>query len=155
MSPRPPHEHDDELGAALSELPVPDHGPTFWADLDHRLQGETTVQKTESVNDAGPEQTEQSEPRAVSLDEQRARREARRSGRRMPRSLGAAAAAVALVVAAAGTITVLNRDDDPSREVRTAARPSGTARPAPPTPDAPAELYATYSGSDGLQGTDE
>lgn len=159
MSPRPPHEHDDELGAALSELPVPDHGPTFWADLDHRLQGETTVHQTESgelhqppVTQPGPADPT---PDAVSLDEQRARREARRSGRRLPRSLGAAAAAVALVVAAAGTITVLNRDDDPSREVRTADRPSGTARTAPTTPDAPAEFSASYAGTDGLQGTDE
>ena len=60
-SPRPgepqPEEkrRDDRLGAALSDLPVPDHGPTFWADLTDRLseptasphpiraEGETTV----------------------------------------------------------------------------------------------------------------
>ena len=47
---------DERLAAALSDLEVPDHGPTFWADLDHRLQGEPTVsQPGRSATDAGPE----------------------------------------------------------------------------------------------------
>ncbi|HVW35157.1 MAG TPA: hypothetical protein VHL53_21670, partial [Acidimicrobiia bacterium] len=79
MSPRPqpPDGDDRDLGAALSGLPVPDHGPTFWADLAGRLagdavevegpparplpvptpvRGETTVPRaTESVTAAGPD----------------------------------------------------------------------------------------------------
>ena len=154
MSSRPPDEHDDELGAALSDLPVPDHGPAFWADLDHRLQGETPVQQTESATDVGLDKS-QPAPEATSLDDRRARRAARRNNPRFPRSVGAAAAAVALVVVAAGALTAINRDDDPAREVRTADRPAGTAPAAPATPDAPAEFSATYAGTDGLQGTDE
>lgn len=46
-------ERDEELGAALSGIPTPDHGPTFWADLDHRLQGETVLHQTEPATDAG------------------------------------------------------------------------------------------------------
>ena len=159
MTGRPPHEHDDELGAALSGLPVPDHGPTFWADLDHRIQGDITVHQTESgelhlppLRQTGPaDQTPT--PDAVSLDDRRARRAARRSGSRFPRSVGSAAAAVALVVAAAGALTVINRDDKDS-QVRAADRPSSTAQPAPATPAVPAEFSATYSGVEGYQGSD-
>ena len=62
MSPRS-HDRDDHLGDALADLPVPDHGPTFWADLDHRLQGEATVpQPTGSATDAGPETTPSARP---------------------------------------------------------------------------------------------
>jgi hypothetical protein len=152
MSPRPPQadeprsdpgrperpDRDERLGSALSDLPVPDHGPTFWADLDHRLQGDT-VPHTESATDAGPDQptlstpaltTPTTGPAAVSLDERRDRRAARRGGGRFTRSLGAAAAAVALVVAAAGALTVVNRDDKTDREVRAADRPGG--RPGGP-----------------------
>ncbi|MEW6477752.1 MAG: hypothetical protein AB1679_36365 [Actinomycetota bacterium] len=176
MSPRPPQadeprsdpgrperpDRDERLGSALSDLPVPDHGPTFWADLDHRLQGDT-VPHTESATDAGPDQptlstpaltTPTTGPAAVSLDERRDRRAARRGGGRFTRSLGAAAAAVALVVAAAGALTVVNRDDKTDREVRAADRPAGTAQPGPTTPTAPAEFSATYDGIEGWDGPD-
>jgi hypothetical protein len=161
MSPRPPQadeprpgdaERDERLGAALSGIPTPDHGPTFWADLNHRLQGETTVPTTESATDAGPaDPTPSPEPGAVSLDERRA---ARRSGGRFTRSLGAAAAAVALVVAAAGALTVINQDDNKDREVRAADRPSSTTQPGPATPSGPAEFNATYDGIEGWDGPD-
>lgn len=170
---------DGRLGAALSGLAVPDHGPAFWADLTDRLseptvspmparsQGAPTVpHRTGSATDAGPaaDPTPTTEPAALSLDEQRAGRAARRGGR-FPRSLGAAAAAVALVVAAAGTLTVLNRDDDRNSQVRAADRPGGTARPGPtpatPTTTAPvaeapvdAEFSATYDGIEGWDGPD-
>ncbi|MDQ1490694.1 MAG: hypothetical protein QOJ23_3208 [Actinomycetota bacterium] len=168
-------EHDDRLRAALSGLPVPDHGPTFWADLSARLstttqptvvpvptraRGETTVPyPTESATDAGHEPTTDPAPATapVSLSDRRARRAARRG--RTSRSLGAAAAAVALVVAAAGVVTVIRRGDHGS-QVRTADRPSGgTARPdgsghppaagrGPAVPAAPAEFSADYDGID-------
>ncbi|HZI37211.1 MAG TPA: hypothetical protein VFF24_02805, partial [Acidimicrobiia bacterium] len=84
---------DDHLGDALADLPVPEHGPTFWADLNHRLQGEA-VQS--SATDAGPADPNPSPTplpsETVSLEEERARRAARRNGR-MQRYLGAAAAA--------------------------------------------------------------
>ena len=41
-------ERDDRVGDALADLPVPEHGPTFWAELDNRLQGEPAVQQIES-----------------------------------------------------------------------------------------------------------
>lgn len=154
MSRRPRHPdepRDEELGAALSGIPTPDHGPTFWADLNHRLQGETVPNQTGSATDAGPVRaTPTTEPAPVSLDERRTRRAARRGPGRMTRSLGAAAAAVALVVVAAGALTVINRDDNADREVRTADRPTGTEQPAPTTPDAPAEFSATYSFAEGI-----
>lgn len=142
----------DDLGAALSGIPTPDHGPTFWADLNHRLQGEPVPQQTEPATDAGLARPT-SAPEAVSLDDHRGRRFARRGGR-MTRSVGAAAAAVALVVAAAGALTVINRDDNPDREVRAADRPAGTTQPGPVTPSGPAEFAATYDGIEGWDGPD-
>jgi hypothetical protein len=165
MSRRPPRpeepqpeerQRDDRLGAAFSGLPVPDHGPTFWADLNHRLQGETVPHQTESAIDAGPARpTAPSAPttEAIDLDDRRARRAARRGDGRFTRSLGAAAAAVALVVAAAGAVTVINRDDNADREVRTADRPAGTAQPGPGAAK-PTRFSATYDGIEGWDGPD-
>ena len=96
-TPRPDDQRDDDLGAALSGLPVPDHGPTFWADLNAELsdatatsiptraRGETTVpHPTESATGVGPEPTTAtSEAAPVSLSERRARR-ASRTGRSEP-----------------------------------------------------------------------
>ncbi|HEV7535788.1 MAG TPA: hypothetical protein VGP90_09150, partial [Acidimicrobiia bacterium] len=139
MSPRTPSPDNperDDLGAALTGLPVPDHGPTFWADLAAELsdstaspvpihaRGESTVPyPTESATDLGSEPTATAETAPVSLDGRRARRAARRGP--TSRSLGAAAAAVALVVAAAGVVTVIRRGDHPS-QVRAAGRPTAT-----------------------------
>lgn len=36
-------ERDDELGRALGDLPVPEHGPGFWAELDRRVQDPDVV----------------------------------------------------------------------------------------------------------------
>jgi hypothetical protein len=159
MSPHEP-ERDERLGAALSDLPVPDHGPTFWADLDHRLQGEP-VQQIESATDAGPADPIPNSPSAetVSLEEQRARRAARRGGR-LNRSLGAAAAVVALVVAVAGALTIVRQDDN-GTDIRATERPTGTSQhPDPPTSTtgpmaeapAPDEFSATYDGIEGFDG---
>jgi hypothetical protein len=153
MSPQHPEERDrdDRLAAALSDLPVPDHGPTFWADLDHRLQGERTVpNQTGSATDAGPAKTPLT-TETVSLDEQRTRRAARRGGR-LNRSLAAAAAAVALVVAVTGALTVI-RGDDKGTDIRAADRPTGSTAPVATAP-APAEFSATYEGIEGLDGPD-
>jgi hypothetical protein len=150
---------DDRLGAALSELPVPDHGPTFWAVLTDRLsetqpvraEGETTVPfPTGSATDAGP-----ADPLAadtVSLEDHRARRDARRGGR-LNRPLGAAAAAVALIVAVAGGLTFL-RQDDKGSDIRAAERPTGTTGPGTTAAAAPAEFSATYDGVEGFDGPD-
>ncbi len=64
MSSRPPQPDEPNteaqvnpasLGAALSGLPVPDHGPTFWADLANHIEGERTVlQETESATESDP-----------------------------------------------------------------------------------------------------
>jgi hypothetical protein len=153
--PTPPEgtEHDEPLGAALSGLPVPDHGPSFWADLSDRLEGESTVlHQTGSATDAGTVVDPDPSEEPVRLDDRRDRRAARRSGRRS-RSLGAAAAAVALVVAAAGAVTVL-RDDGADRQVRTADRPTGTSQAPAPVATAPAEFSATYDGIEGFDGPD-
>jgi hypothetical protein len=147
----PEDQRDDRLGAALSDLDVPDHGPTFWADLDHRLQGERTVlNQTESVTVAGPGASLPAE--TVSLDDHRARHAARRGGR-LNRSLGAAAAAVALIVAVAGALTVI-RQDGKGTEIRAAERPTGTTSPGTTAMAAPAEFSATYEGVQGLDGPD-
>jgi hypothetical protein len=167
MSSQHPDEsdRDDRLASSLSGLPVPDHGPTFWAELDDRIQGGATVpQPTRSATAAGPADptpNDQSDG-SVSLEEQRSRRATCRGGR-LNRSLGAAAAAVALVVAAAGALTVINRNDDKDSQVRAADRPAGTARPGPsPTATtapahiapAPVEFSATYDGIEGWDGPD-
>ncbi len=36
-------ERDDELGIALRQLPVPEHQPDFWDELEHRLAGHPAV----------------------------------------------------------------------------------------------------------------
>ena len=146
-------ERDERLAAALSDQQVPDHGPTFWADLDHRLQGESTVpQPTGSATDAGPDPTEAPQAtETVSLDEQRTRRAALRGGR-MSRSLASAAAAVALVVAVAGAVTVIRQGDD-GTDIRAADPPGTTTGPAA-TAHAPAEFSATYDGIEGRDGPD-
>jgi hypothetical protein len=190
MSPRPPEprspqpgephpeetRRDDRLGAALSDLPVPDHGPTFWADLTDRLseptatpqpiraEGETTVpSQTGSATDVGPDPISNPNPlpaETVSLEDRRARRAARRGGR-LSRSLGAAVAAVALVVAVAGAVSVIRDDNGTDRDVRAADRPAATGQAPGPTPSAtapaaaapvPAELSATYDGIEGWDG---
>ena len=159
-SPQDPDGRDEHLAAALSDLEVPDHGPTFWADVDHRLQGESTVPQPErSATDAGPDSTPAQSTRpaapaaeAVSLDEQRARRERRRGGR-MSRSVGAAAAVVALVLAVAGAVTI-TRQDDNGTDIRAADPPVQTTSTGPAAAGAPAEFSATYDGIEGLDGPD-
>jgi hypothetical protein len=163
MSPRPTPtegadgpERDDHLGAALSGLPVPDHGPTFWADLSDRLEGEITVpHQTEPATDVGPAESKSTEP--VSLDDRRARRAARRGSGAPPaspyrtRSIGAAAAAVALVLAAAGAVNVI-RDDGTDNQVSTGGRPTETTQAPAPVATVPAEFSATYDGIEGFDG---
>ena len=66
-------EHDELLGAALSGLPVPDHGPSFWADLSDRLEGESNVvHQTGSATEAGTVVDPQASAEPVSLDQARA-----------------------------------------------------------------------------------
>ena len=151
MSPHEP-ERDERLGAALSDLPVPDHGPTFWADLNHRLQGEP-VQPIESATDAGPADPSPDSLSAetVSLEDQRAWRAARLGGR-LNRSLGAAAAVVALVVAVAGALNVIQ--DDKRTDIRAADPPTATTGSGASSVGAPAEFSAAYDGIEGLDGPD-
>ena len=181
MSPRPPQpedrQRDGRLGAAIRDLPVPDHGSTFWADLDDRLseqtaaplpiraEGDTAVPlPTRSATDAGelhqppPTATGPGDPtptplptETVSLEEHRARRAYRRGGR-VNRSLGAAAA-LALVVAMAGAVTVIRQDDD-GTDIRAAGPATGTTSPGAATAAAPAEFSATYEGIEGFDGPD-
>jgi hypothetical protein len=149
-------ENPASLGDALAELPGPEHGPTFWADLDHRLQGEP-VQQIESgeLHLPPPGNPGPADPNApaetVSLEEQRARRGARRGGR-LNHFLGAAAAAVVLIVAVAGTLNVIQ--DDKGTDIRAADRPTGTTGPGTTGPGAPAEFSATYDGIEGFDGPD-
>jgi len=163
MSPRPPEPEkrprDDRVGAALSDLPVADHGPTFWSDLTDRLS-EPTAAPQPPLSGAGPDDPTLNPPPAetVSIEERRVRRAARRDGR-FSRSLGAAAAAVALVVAAAGAVSVIRDDNGTDRDVRAADRPAATG-PAPSTTapvaaaPVPAEFSATYDGIEGFDGPD-
>jgi hypothetical protein len=160
MNPRPPQtpagdaDRDHELGAALSGLPVPDHGPTFWADLSTRLQGERPVQ-TPSATEAGPAATEAEttpiSPIPVSLSDRRERRAARRG--RTSRSLGAAAAAVTLVVVAAGAVAVIRQGDGRPDSQVSAGRPTTTTA-GDPAPPEPVEFSATYDGIEGWDGPD-
>lgn len=69
------HERDQRLGTALRQLPVPDHAPGFWDELERRLTGEPDAS-------------------VVRLDERR------RPRHRALVALGAAAAVVATVVSA-------------------------------------------------------
>jgi len=147
-------ERDEHLAAALSDLPVPDHGPTFWGDLDQRLQGEP-VRPIESATDAGPaartpDLIAPDTADTVGLEDRRARREARRSSR-LNRSLGAAAAAVALIVAVAGALTFI-RQDDTGTDIRAADRPTRTTAPGTAAATGPAEFAATYAGIEGFDG---
>jgi hypothetical protein len=144
------------LGDALADLPVPEHGPTFWADLNHRLQGEAVQRSATDAGRADPDLTPTPTPthlpsETVSLEEERARRAARRNGR-MHRYLGAAAAAVVLVVAVAGGLKVIQDDD--GTDIRAADPPTGTTGSGTTPPGAPAEFSATYDGIEGLDGPD-
>jgi hypothetical protein len=162
---RPPSKaqvNPARLGDALGDLPVPEHGPNFWAELDHRLQGEP-VQKIESgelhlppPGNPGPADPNPLPAGTVSLEEERARRATRR-GRGLNRHLGAAAAAVALILAVVGGLNVIQ--DDHGTDIRAADRPTGTTGPGttgPGTtgPGAPAEFSATYDGIEGFDGPD-
>jgi hypothetical protein len=147
-------ERDERLGAALSEVPVPDHGPDFWNRLDERITAVADPAALAGRAAAGQDLTETPAAEPVSLDERRERRVARRGGR-PGRSLLAAAAAVAVVVAAAGAVTVVRRGDH--HQVNAAGRSPGTKpAPSPGTtapPPAPAEFSATYAGIDGPRGS--
>jgi hypothetical protein len=81
----------------------------------------------------------------IGLDERRDRR-SRRSGRP-----GLAAAAVTLIVAVAGAVAVVRRDDEAGHRVRAGDSPTTTV-PAAPAPAAPAEFSATYDGIEGRAG---
>ena len=97
-------ERDDRLGAALRQLPVPDHAPDFWDDLAGRLSDDAP----------GP---------VVRLDP------GRRERRRLWVPVGAAAA---VVVALLGAGLVLRDEDNPGGRVATADRPGeGAVAPAP------------------------
>ena len=97
------------------------------------------MQKIESATDAGPADPKPNRnplpAETVSLEEERARRAARRSGR-MNRYLGGAAAAIALIVGVTGALNVI-RDDDKGSDVRAADRPTGTAPGPSPATTAP------------------
>jgi hypothetical protein len=147
----PEDQRDEQLAAALSDLPVPAHGPTFWAELDHRLQGERAVLDQTGSGELQLPAPGDPGPGTVSLEERRARRTARRGGR-LNRSLGAAAAAVALIVAVTGALTVARRDDK-GTDIRAAGRPTGPAGAGNGiAPAAPAEWAATFDGIEGFDG---
>jgi|GEM_PF-5243274 len=150
-------ERDERLGAALSDLAVPDHGPDFWSRLDERIAAVADPATLAGRAAAGGHATaaggHATDPGAapVSLDERRDRRPRRRPSR-SGRSLLAAAAAVAVVVGAAGAVTVVRRSDRGS-QVNAAGRSPGTTAPAADaTAAAPAEFSATYDGIDGSAG---
>jgi hypothetical protein len=123
----PGPERDEQLGAALRRLPVPDHEPRFWADLARRLAEEPREPAPAAVTP-----TKESE-NVIPLDERQPRR------RRFHLPAGAAAAIV--VVLAAGGVLWVRRDQE-GRRVEVADRPAaGTA--------APAMLTATYDTTGG------
>jgi hypothetical protein len=102
-------QRDETLGAALRQLPVPDHEPGFWDDLAGRLSGEGATP-------------------VVHLDQHR------RARRRLV-PLGAAAAVVAALL---GAGLILRDSDKPGNQVATADRPGeggGAAAPAMLTAD--------------------
>lgn len=101
-SPRDPGARDGRLGAALRRLPVPEHRPGFWDDVDAALAGDDRP--------------------VVRLDEERTRR------RRWAAPLTAAAAAVTLVVAATGAVLWTGSSGD--GQVGVAGRPGAAATPA-------------------------
>lgn len=100
------HDARDEVVArALSELPVPDHGPTFWAELDRALAAPEQSSPTPS-DDARPPRLDTGElPAVTSLAQERPRRR-----RKAP--VIAVAAAAAVLVVAVSLVTLSGGDDD-------------------------------------------
>jgi hypothetical protein len=118
----PGPERDEQLGAALRGLPVPDHQPRFWAELAQTLAGEPA----HPAPAAGiPTKETQN---VIPLDERQPRR------RRFHLPAGVAAALV--VVLAAGGVLWAREDDS---RVEVADRPGPGAGTT-----APAMLIATY-----------
>lgn len=106
-------ERDERIARALRELPIPDHGPTFWADLDRRLdeplEPATARAAAARVVDPPVHRLDTGElPSVAALDDGRRRRRSRRA------PLLAAAAAVVVLAAAVGVVTFLGDDDEPT-----------------------------------------
>lgn len=104
-------DRDNELGMALRQLPIPDHQPDFWDELEHRFAGEPAVDE---------------------LSERRARRFGRPGIWML-----SATAAVALIVAAAAVLDKSPKTrvqiTDPSTTTVPSTAPTSTPGPEGPT----------------------
>lgn len=114
-------ERDEVVARALRELPVPEHRPTFWAELEAAVSATSPVEagsRPATAIDEGVERLATGElPAVASLAD-------RRASRRTP--ILVAAAAVLLVVAA-GLVTLGGGgDDDGGTSTELADQPEGT-----------------------------
>ncbi|HEV7865919.1 MAG TPA: hypothetical protein VGR20_24700, partial [Acidimicrobiia bacterium] len=186
MSPRPPlpEGRDDRLGGALSGLPVPDHGPTFWADLADRLsgdarsttdatahpdptraRGETTVpHPTESATEAGsadPTETTTTTDTTITTTgtapvslDERRARRAARRDGRTSRSRPLGAAAAAVALVVAVAGAVTVFRSGDNGTDRQVRAADRPTGTAQPAPAVPAAPAEFSATYDGLEGFD-
>jgi hypothetical protein len=145
------HERDPVVARALHDLPVPDHGPGFWEDLDRRLADE----EPETAPPPADLRVVTSELPALQLLAPAPTASAGHRARFL-----AVAAAIALV--AVGTGVLLRGGGGPPAEQAATTVPLGSApgagsRPAPPPPVPaasttvadPPQVRATVATPDG------
>jgi hypothetical protein len=154
MSPDQPGERDTFVARALRSMPVPDHRPGFWTELDARLAAFDAERASQQQHDAGNSPTvEESSPSRFAVgDLPLAEPLATESGhqRRDRRRAVLLAVAVVVLVAAAGTALFFNRPDDrdlppvdlPDTTTAVTSPPTTIAEPSGRTPQATVREFA-------------
>lgn len=115
-----PDAHDELIAQALHSLPIPDHRPSFWSDLDAAI-AEPVAPSGDRAAAADPtvHRLDTGElPSVTPLDTARSRR------RRAP--ILAAAAAVVILAGAVGAVLVVGGGDDDDGGVQQADGPRDT-----------------------------
>jgi hypothetical protein len=145
--PNPPVERDPFVARALRSMPVPDHRPGFWSELEARLAVIHAARSGQQRDPAIPPMVSDEMPssldaRELPLAEPRLT-ESRRERRVRQRRVLLRVAAVVLITAA-GTALILSRTDERNLGpndvpvTTTAVTPKATTVPATTTPVTPA-----------------
>lgn len=129
-------DRDRVVAQALRDLPVPDHGPAFWSDLEARLASEPAPLAAAPARPApGRAVTEDDDPgdrRVVPLGP---------GERRRTRSTAWIASIAAVVVLVVGAVVLIGRTEPDAERLRV-AEPSGEEPAVTPSTTSPSEPAA-------------